>query len=501
MNLTNTIAENIASFSADSISNAFIILTLVLFASSTVVLIKGMFTRFTDSVPTLLTSLGILGTFAGIVVGLMAFDPQNIDGSIHSLLAGLKTAFLTSLVGMTSSIVFGLISNCRTENDSEDNPDIGPEAIYSVMSAHLKVSQELLASIKGEEDASLTSQIKNLRADLSDGNRNLSSHFKESAAHSEQFQDKLWQQMDKFGDLLSKSATEQVINALKEVIVEFNDKLTEQFGENFKRLDDSVKNLVEWQDNYREQLSDMTNQYKLGVEAIDATSQSVASISDRTLAIPSTMEKLEQVMNISHGQVTDLESRLEAFQSLRDNAINAMPVIKEQLDTTMDTIRDSVKNASSHYEIMLSDSQEVIGRFGQAAENSATTVQETSKLLKSANQDLKQHSQDLQSTTSDAIIKLQDRLETTLESVFNAQAQAVTRTFDSLEGQITDAVGRTGRSVEQQVDILDEKMQQEINQTISVMGEALATVTQQFTRDYQKLVREMKTVVNSGVMA
>lgn len=115
-------------------------------------------------------------------------------------------------------------------------------------------------------------------------------YLEQAAIDSSNFQSKLWQKMDEFGDLLSKSATEQVINALKEVIVEFNDKLTEQFGENFKRLDESVKKLVDWQENYKAQLADMAIKYQMGVDAISFTEKSVASIRERTEAIPATME-------------------------------------------------------------------------------------------------------------------------------------------------------------------------------------------------------------------
>ncbi|MCV6022563.1 MotA/TolQ/ExbB proton channel family protein, partial [Escherichia coli] len=78
-------------------------------ALSSVLAVLGKAPRFTASTTNILTSLGILGTFAGIVVGLMEFNPSDIDGSIESLLAGLKTAFLTSLVGMAASIVYKAI--------------------------------------------------------------------------------------------------------------------------------------------------------------------------------------------------------------------------------------------------------------------------------------------------------------------------------------------------------------------------------------------------------
>jgi flagellar motor component MotA len=61
---------------------------------------------FVHYAPNMLTSLGILGTFVGIVVGLIGFDVNAIDASIGTLLAGLKTAFITSLVGILLAILF-----------------------------------------------------------------------------------------------------------------------------------------------------------------------------------------------------------------------------------------------------------------------------------------------------------------------------------------------------------------------------------------------------------
>ncbi|NVK70751.1 MAG: hypothetical protein HWE31_19075 [Vibrio campbellii] len=588
--MTELLASFIASFSAESISNSFIYLILSLLVSSVILAVLGKAPRFTASTANILTSLGILGTFAGIVVGLMDFDPQNIDGSIESLLGGLKTAFLTSLAGMAGSIFYKAALGLIPQKELDESKSVGPEEIFSVMSQQLQASteqlnasNELLSAIKGDEDSSLTSQIKNLRTDINDGQRTLNDQFKQTTERNAEFQSTLWKKMDEFGELLSKSATEQVINALKEVIVDFNEKLTEQFGENFKRLDESVKKLVDWQENYRHQLEDMATKYQMGVDAISSTEKSVAHINERAEAIPVTMEKLHQVMELGHGQVTQLEDRLEAFKDLRDKAVEAMPQIREQMDTTMNVIGDSVKAASTHYESMLVESQKIIDNFsttatqsvdfmrtnlesgaehvsnkliesshtlgGKLAEASSdiqeqvgtatgglsnvtshltdTTEQirqhledsitelngqlrvlvadikddskETGRVLKEANQELISSTKELQLETTSAISKLHDRLETTLEDVFQVQAQAVRRTFDSLEDQITESVGKTGSAVEKQVEVLDLQMQQELNRTISEMGEALATVTQQFTRDYKDLVREMNNVVSSRV--
>ena len=63
------------------------------------------------STKSVILSLGIVGTFIGIVWGLYNFDTTDTDGiqkSIGNLLNGLKTAFLTSILGMIISITLSI---------------------------------------------------------------------------------------------------------------------------------------------------------------------------------------------------------------------------------------------------------------------------------------------------------------------------------------------------------------------------------------------------------
>ena len=53
--------------------------------------------KIIESLPTIISTLGVLGTFAGITWGLYNFNTSNINESIPTLLEGLKTAFFTSL--------------------------------------------------------------------------------------------------------------------------------------------------------------------------------------------------------------------------------------------------------------------------------------------------------------------------------------------------------------------------------------------------------------------
>ena len=66
-----------------------------------------------EMIPSMLTSLGILGTFMGMVRGLGGLDFTNADAIIEgipTLLSGMQFAFGTSVAGVSCSIVFSMLN-------------------------------------------------------------------------------------------------------------------------------------------------------------------------------------------------------------------------------------------------------------------------------------------------------------------------------------------------------------------------------------------------------
>lgn len=64
-----------------------------------------------ESVPDVLTSLGVLGTFVGLIWGMRGFNPVSYEAmaeSITSLIDGVKVAFATSIMGISLSLAFTL---------------------------------------------------------------------------------------------------------------------------------------------------------------------------------------------------------------------------------------------------------------------------------------------------------------------------------------------------------------------------------------------------------
>lgn len=355
------------SFSIDTVNIVILAAMVGIFGFGLWCTKQAKHPEFIGYVPTLLTTLGIFGTFLGIVLGLLDFNQNNIEASIPPLLEGLKTAFITSLAGIFTSLVFKTLSTFSFLKPAVAEATVSeatPEAILAAMQAQVSEVKALKEAMVGNEESTLFGQLKILRADMNDNAKISLNNAKERAVQQqenfEQFSDKLWLKLQDFADTLSKSATEQVIEALKQVIVDFNHNLTEQFGENFKKLNEAVFKLVEWQENYKTQLEQMQQQYAQGVESISATEASVAHISEQSKVIPESMQELKTVMEVNQHQLAELERHLEAFKEMRDKAVEAVPQIQQQVQATVNDISAAVTTASEHYKNLLSESDRYI---------------------------------------------------------------------------------------------------------------------------------------------
>ena len=89
-------------------TGAVLFLTLAIIAIIVATTIYGLISsnaRFVNNAPSILTSMGIFGTFLGITIGLASFDPGDIGASVPLLFEGIKLAFWTSVVGILGSLL------------------------------------------------------------------------------------------------------------------------------------------------------------------------------------------------------------------------------------------------------------------------------------------------------------------------------------------------------------------------------------------------------------
>ena len=513
---------------------------------------SGIAPRFTAYAPTLLTSLGILGTFIGIVIGLLNFDPtqSQLEASIGKLLDGLKTAFITSITGMGAGILFKVLSTTLLKPaEAESEPEVGPADILAKLDEQTRLLQATRDAVAGSEESSLAGQMKLLRTDLADRHRDdrkafddfaeqvkllhtdLADRHRDDRQAFDAFADHLWEQLKEFAQMMSRSATEQVVKALTEVIANFNQKITEQFGDNFKRLDASVQKLVEWQEGYRQQLKQLHVLYEQSVQSITKIDSAVAHIAESSSSIPDSMEKLADIVNTASHQVAELERHLTAFAQLRDRAVEAVPQMQAHVEEITREISASVNVASEHYKALLENSdsylkaqddkaQEILATFTEAgvrvqrdlqAEHQQLLVnsdsyskeqnaksQEMLAVFMDTSERVQRDTQSVQQQVADSIQQMQSQVEASVNEVLGAQNQAVSQGVERLHEHMRQSASRTGEAVNAQLEALDQLMNQEIERVMNEMGRALAQIAGKFTEDYSELTEAMRGIVERG---
>ncbi|HGM6860430.1 TPA: type II Zorya anti-phage system protein ZorA2 [Serratia rubidaea] len=525
------------SIDSTLVTNIFIWAVIIIFFSAWWCDKRNIHSKFREYAPTLMGALGILGTFTGIIIGLLNFNTESIDTSIPVLLGGLKTAFITSIIGMFFAILFNgldafFFANKRNSLEKNNPESVTPEHIHKELKEQNNHFEKLISSMIGNEEGSLIAQIKLLRNETNDNSRS-------QLAYHADFSNKLWEQLQQFADLMAKGATEQIIEALKQVIIDFNNNLTEQFGENFKALDASVKKLVDWQENYKTQVELMGEQYKQSVESLVETRTAVAGIWEECKEIPLAMSELRGVLQVNQHQISELSRHLETFSAIRDKATDVLPEIQtkmtevgeilklgatnvsasleqtsQQILTNADSMRVALDEGTEGFRQSVMQTQQAFASMAHDVSNSSETLTSTlgdtiTEMKQSGDEFLKSleaHSKELhrnmeQNTTNviDMFSKTGDRfnqqLSSNAENMFGSMQTSFDKASTGLTSQVKESIEKFGSSINEQLHAFEQATEREMNREMQALGNALLSISKGFVGNYERLLKDYQTVM------
>lgn len=322
--MTNVLGE----FFSNGISVTFSIVIFAVFLFAVVALLRGLegraFSGFINIAPNALTSLGILGTFTGIFVGLAEFnfdviDKSVFDKSVLELLKGLKIAFGTSILGLFFALVLRIFILFVPPLEVSTEEDVGQEFLR-----HMKE----LVKLAKDNNKTASEGFTNLHESITNGFAEQIKEFKS------------------FADKMSEAFSEAIIDELRDVIREFNEKISEQFGDNFKQLNEAVGKLLEWQDKYREHIETLEDKFNTAAENLEKVQQATQSIADSTASIPEHMGAYDGIMEGLKEQLTALHEGLASIAEMREKAEGAFIEISERVTEIVNTMQDSATNIS-----------------------------------------------------------------------------------------------------------------------------------------------------------
>ena len=454
-----------------------------------------------NTLTSVITVTGVLGTFIGIFIALIQFNTWDIEGSVPALLTGMKFAFTTSIIAMGSSVFLRLKVMWQDDKQKEQNTEESSAgATADDIHQELRSMRQLLVeqrqeigrhlsdignALSGDGDTTLLTQLKILRLEIQDRMGDLVNEFRN------------------FAEQVTENNTQALIQALEEVMRDFNAKINEQFGDNFKRLNEAVERILVWQDQYRQQMDELAQAFQLASESVVISSQALAQMTPHYESISEVASNLERVLTTTISQQQDLERHLQAFSQLAESAHSAFPQIEQNLDRltvgfsdhvkdATNTTTEAIQNQSQQLGSIVMNMDQVISLLAESLEERfRVSSDRMSQQIELYTNNLSDSIENSTQQTQQAIQSQSDRLGT-LATTTN---EALLRLADTIETQLQDMFRENSNRITRQIQLLDNALSTELTQSLQSLGSQLTSLSQQFVADYTPLTERLRQVV------
>ena len=398
--------------------------------------------KFRQAAPALMTSLGIFGTFCGIFLALWPIefeDRSRLDANIQELLNGMKTAFVTSLLGIGSAVAFRAVSIPLSVSLWElfrgfagIKPPPPPPEQQEVLDRLDAIKQ----AIAGEGDSSMATQMQKLRLVNSEG-------FKQIEGLSDTIRDALMKNLENLTNEIRDIIGKQLGDSLKDLINSIQEALIERFGETFVEFSKATLAIKEWQEDHRGQVEQLTTAFNLAADRI-------ATIAAECEKIPPTMERLREVTETARHDVDSLNRQVEAFAAMRRQAEESFPVIKAHLDKIGEDLSASASGFEGLNAAIKAVFQNVEQESRQAAERHARSMSEMSASMREALGEVESETRQIAKRHSENV---QQMVASMVEAMTNAQNESAQKVTDVVDG----AVRKFSEQINREIDRVTEE--------------------------------------------
>ena len=396
---------------------------------------------FCDQLGGIMSGLGILFTFIGLVYGLRNFDASTVDvmqSSTQALMAGIKIAFLTSIFGLIYSLLLGL-SYKKLMRDSTN-------ALYAFQDAFVENVRP--SNEHGAENAMLRLQMEQNAALQSFG-----------TSIGDQVSEAIITLMQPVVRELHDTITQYVTVAIEDqragmekVVRYFLDSMNSSLGNIFVQLKNRTEELSRWQKDMIDAITGMTaSTAKTGKDLAEAQALAVKI----TESMASYTDAIDQLTTKQLEVTENMQRFIDEHELARERETEYLRSIGEAAQAAAANSRESLKVAESVSAIAAgmrsaeTESAERITEAGRQITQAAAAVREMSEAasgdINAAATRLEHAAGDMESglsrSVSDSISMMDDsisRLTNCMNSVTSA-ANNVTQSFRALPKTVSAA--------------------------------------------------------------
>lgn len=425
------------------------------------------------------TGIGILGTFIGLTIGLAGVDTSStgaLSSSISGLLGGMSTAFVTSIFGIVSAIVFGVwhSQNMKRFGDAVSRFTDALDQVFIRKSVEEILLEELAES--RAQRAAMEQLSTDMAISICD--------------HLPDVLDQLAEKMD--------SAMKGNLDTMLAGLSERQDKQTEQLMQissntsslvsgGFDQLGDVLKKGV------GQGAEELGNSLKNLSSDIASLAEGIRDILDRSTKASS--EANQKTLDALNEAISKMNETMEGIANKQteetDKNIQRMTDLMEEMKTTMKDIFDE----------MAASVKEQRTEIGKIAKDSADQTKEN---LGAINASVKE----LMAEIADQMQQMQSMMDTHekhMQETLDQMRQAVSSSGNVVNaaGKTVEAAGKTAKVFVEAADDVSMKLKtaaeplQKAAQPLQQAAASLDSGVQVLAQSITKQQAEAKSVAES----
>ncbi len=484
------------------------------------------------------SSLGLLGTFWGIHRGLTSFDAANIETSIPLLLAGMQTAFATSIAGLLGSLVIKLVHSVFSV-EPEQKEDVELQELIAVFKQIGENTNKLAKS-----DGFSMEVVKNV-------NDSVEVLTKTLIANQAQQEKGLERLGDKLASQLSKELSQKLATNLVEVLTTSNETFNRSIVELNETMDKRLNNL---ESAYREIATDTNSNLEALNENFDTKQSQLISefrvfankISDHTSkTIVKSLEKIIKDFNIvvSNQLGENFQAFNEGVVELRNWQISYKAIIEKNADMLVNT-NDAIQTMADNHGIMIAGANDLI-EATKGINDTLKYVDESQQLvhghlhqimqlndkvkLSITNLDeyyrnntnavdsmFKQYEENLVQFTDNYIntiksqqnqllaqcealekasISNQVALQNSVDTISTTMESNLTELTSSVSKNVNDATKKLDKTFAKQGENFTSVLEEQVSRSLEELGRQLVYISKQFADDYIPLTEKLQKLL------
>ena len=449
-----------------------------LFFSEERLLGQYMNLRFWNSVPALLVGLGILGTFVGLVGGLIPFsgisfeETGEIRSAIEGLLSGVSTAFVTSVWGMLLSLLFNWIEkSCigwvsrgiavlqrgldqlftlttqeeiafRQEDELAQQTQalkaFSTDLANEIKSAMAQGRQEIITEFRNAPETfsnaigeQLTPSLNNLNSAVTNSASNIETVMvKESQQILQQMTNQLVPRLDTL-NIVANEINRTIVEGNQDILRELHkapdavgDAIAEKFAPSFNNLNSAIEALQrQKEESSTDAIRQLVEEFQRSLSGsasaqMEALAETVRQASESLVTLP------QQLASMMIGVQEQVD---QTRQLLSENSHDQT----EQMKSMMERMSEAFQNAVDIHQTGLSATTDSINQEMQQIANDIRHLLE--EAANYTNTQLAQRMADMENASHQSI----QALQTLIAGLQKSMAATASQTTEKSEAMIT----------------------------------------------------------------